>query len=416
MNKQQKKQRRGIIVPLIGIMLPILIVLIVFAVDYGAITVAQHQLQNAADAGAVSTLKVLLGDRQAADTAATETIGNNRLLGESISIDLQDDVEYGSWNSDTNTFDVIARNGSAVPEGATAVRITLERTREEGNGVSLLFAPILGIDFADIRVTAIAAASTPCSGFIGIDSVDLRNNMITESYDSTDGPISPYSSNGRLGGGDVCSAGPVTLASGADVYGNAQGSSVSIASGSGASISGSSVNSPIPDDFPAIDFTSASSHNNNNSIERGPTWAPPFYNSSTNDLVINNGRSMTLEAGTYYFRDLNLAGGSTLNVNGEVKIFIEREMRFDNGTVANQSQIPLNMQISVGSGPVNIQGGHQLHATIYSPGADVSIANGSGFFGSIIGKSLSVAGGAGLFYDESLADNSTGGSSPSLVW
>ena len=104
-----------------------------------------------------------------------------------------------------------------------------------------------------------------------------------------------------------------------------------------------------------------------------------------------------------------------MNVSGPVRIFIEREMRFDNGTVANLTEIPANLEINVGAGPVNIQGGHQLHAAIYAPDADVSIANGSGFFGAIIGQTLSVAGGGGLHFDQSLATDEAAGAAPALV-
>ena len=215
--------------------------------------------------------------------------------------------------------------------------------------------------------------------------------------------------------GGLCSKGPVTIASGADVYGSAQGSSVNQLPGSGTTISGSSISTPIPDSFPPIDFSDVGSDNNEN-IERGPTWAPPFYNSDTRDLVINNGRNITLTTGVYHFRNLLLAGGSQLNIDGEVEIYIEQEMRFDNGTVANLSQTPDQFKLNVGAGPVNIQGGNQLHAVIYAPEADVKVENGSGFFGGIIGKTLSFAGGGGLHYDESLGDDLKQNATPKLVY
>ena len=131
--------------------------------------------------------------------------------------------------------------------------------------------------------------------------------------------------------------------------------------------------------------------------------------------VVDNGRNLTLQAGTYHFRDFRLAGGSTLSIAGPVLIYIEREMRFDNGTVANQTEIPSNMQIFVGQGPVNIQGGHQLHASIYAPEADVIIGNGSGFFGAIVGKTLSATG-TNLHFDQSLAGPDTTTVAPSVVF
>ena len=91
-------------------------------------------------------------------------------------------------------------------------------------------------------------------------------------------------------------------------------------------------------------------------------------------------------------------------------------MKFNNGTVANLSQVASKFKLNVGQGPVNIQGGHNLHAVIYAPDATVDVANGSGFYGSIIGKTLSFAGGGGLHYDESLSDGQQEKGDPTLVY
>jgi len=48
-----------------------------------------------------------------------------------------------------------------------------------------------------------------------------------------------------------------------------------------------------------------------------------------------------------------------------------------------------------------------LHASIYAPQAAVNVGNNASFFGAIIGRTLTVAGGAQLHYDLALADNVT---------
>ena len=410
MNNHTNRNRNGAVVPIFAILISILFILVVFAIDFGVIIVARHQLQNAADASAMSTLQVLARDRESADVAAAECLENNLVWGKSTLADVPTDVTYGNWDSDERSFTEIPRRFGDVPEGASAVRVILERSTERGNAVSLFFAPIFGLDFANIRAESIASATAGCSGFVGIESIRLANNINTDSYDSRTGS---YGGSNRAEHGDVCSNGPVNLSSGADVFGNAAGSSVNISQGSGATVSGSTTNSPSAGTYPAVDFSLATP-NDNDTIERGPTWAPPFYNASTRDMVVNNGRSVTLQAGTYYFRKFNLAGGSRLNINGEVEIYVDNALTFDNGTVANQSQIPSNLKLFVGAGPVNLQGGHQLHAVIYSPTADVRIANGSGFFGSIIGNTLDVQG-ANMHFDEALRTEASSGGAPTLV-
>ena len=419
-----KNNRRGAVVHFVAVLLPVFIAFIAFAVDYGVINVAQHELQNAADAGADAAIQVLLQERTEADHAAFEAVTGNRLLGDNITFDVRRDVQYGNWDNDTRTFIEIPRegyspgsgepddiSGTTIPGGANAVRVRLIRSANFDNPIPLFFAPIIGTQFAEIQATAIAAATPSCNGFVGIERVTLRNNMSTDAYNSDDGV---YGGSNQSSEGDICSNGPVFLASGADVFGDAQGSSVTISQGSGASISGNQNNSSAGLAFDPVDFTEASL--NDNDTIPPPPYGNDFYNTTTRDMVVDNGRNLTLQAGTYHFRNFRLAGGSRLSIAGPVLIYIEREMRFNNGTVANQTEIPSNMQIFVGQGPVDIQGGHQLHASIYAPEADVTMANGSGFFGAIIGKTLSVAGGGGLHFDQSLAGPDTAGSEPSLVF
>lgn len=423
------KTRTGSIVILVSLLMPLIIALVAFSVDYGVIVVARQELQNAADAAATATLRTLNSDSDFADLAAFETLTANRLLGNPIDFDMERDVHYGTWDNETMTFTQIPRDGNvsgatdvsgnSIPDGANAVRIRLTRARALGNGIQLFFAPVIGTNFADVEVQAIAAGTPGCSGFVGLDFVDLRNNLITDSYNSDDGD---YESGqgyndpnaNRFDNGDVCSNGPITLASGADIYGNAAGSSVNIAHGSGATISGSQSSSGANRNPSPVDFNEANI-NDNDTIERGPTWAPEYVTPS-GDLVVNNGRVLTLDPGIYRFNNATVTGGGQLRISGEVKIYVEGKLRLDNGTDVNPSRIPADLQLLVGDGPVEIQGGNGLHGVIYAPEASVTLANGSGFFGSIVGRTLSVAGGAGLHFDESLADDQDVNSEPRLVY
>ena len=126
--------------------------------------------------------------------------------------------------------------------------------------------------------------------------------MSTDSYDSEMGSYDAFGSFdnpnvNRFDSGDVCSNGPVSLASGAQVNGSAAGSSVNLAQGSGADVSGSQGTISDPYEFDPVDFAQANV-NDNNTIERGPLWAPEFL-TPDGDLVVNNGRNITLQAGTY---------------------------------------------------------------------------------------------------------------------
>ena len=160
--------RNGSVVPLIAFLLPVFCIFIALAVDYGVISLGKHQLQNAADAGAVAAIETYFKNIEYGDEAANEVITNSQLLGSFIDFDIGESIEYGTWDADAETFAVIPRtssagaddvSGTSIPPGANAARVTLIRTPENGNGVSLFFGPIFGTDFASVSARGIASAA-----------------------------------------------------------------------------------------------------------------------------------------------------------------------------------------------------------------------------------------------------------------
>ena len=423
--RTNRHDRKGSVVVLVAILLPLFIALIAFAVDYGVIVVSRHELQNAADAASISTLETLVRNHDDADLAAFETLSASRLHGRSITFDMQQDVHYGSWNSETREFTETERNGTVastgdttgatIPNGVSAVRIRLSRTRERGNGIALVFGRLLGTAFAEINVEAISATTAGCNGFVGLESVRIHNNAKTDSYNSDEGN---YGSGPVNQNGDVCSNGPVLLDySSAMVRGDAEGSSIEIRNGSNGMITGSqSIASGIREEDP-VDFSMTANDNDNDTIPPRPPYdyRGTSYVTDEGDFILDGGQRLTISSGVYHFRNMTVQGGGRLTIDGDVTIYIEREMRYDNGTSANPSAAPSELQILVGQGPVNLQGGHDLHAVIYAPEADVIIENNARFHGSIIGETLTVGGGAQLHYDESLASDADSGGPPSLV-
>ena len=429
------KNRAGSIVILVSLLIPLVIALVAFAVDYGVIIVARQELQNAADAAATATLQTLNSDHDSADLAAFETLTANLLLGSPIDFDMERDVHYGSWDADSQTFTPIQRaqsvsgpsdvSGASIPDGANAVRIRLTRSRALGNGIQLFFAPVIGTNFAEIEVEAIAAGTPGCSGFVGLDFVNAHNNIRTDSYNSELGDYDASSSwiwdysdtsANRGQNGDVCSNGPIDVKQGAIINGDASGTPVSVAPYGQGTVTGNVGTTSSPRTFDPVDFNEANINDNDTVPKPQKHSWPPYFITPDNDLIVSNGRDVTLDSGVYRFRNLRVGGGSTLTIDGEVTIYVERELRFDNGTTVNPGHIPADFKMLVGEGPVNIQGRNQLHGVIYAPNAAVSVGNDGQVFGSIIGKSLDLQGGAHLHFDESLADEEDTGGSPKLVY
>ncbi len=119
---------------------------------------------------------------------------------------------------------------------------------------------------------------------------------------------------------------------------------------------------------------------------------------------MSGGDYLTLPAGTYYFAKLTLGGGSYITVNGAVVIYTTGDVDISGGSVANTTSIPSNFQLySSTTGKVTISGSSQMYAEVYAPQADITRSGGSSaFFGSMVGKTLTLSGGGGLHYDTAL--------------
>jgi Flp pilus assembly protein TadG len=150
--RKNRVVRRGSIAVLAAFFLVVVIAFLAFSIDYGYIVVAESDLQNAADAGAMSGARALNDGREAAILAAKNWAGKNVAAGQSVAV-ADEDVEIGRWDADAATFTAVPTNSSDTPN---AVRVTCRRNSGRGNPLHLFFAPIIGTDFADLTLSAIA--------------------------------------------------------------------------------------------------------------------------------------------------------------------------------------------------------------------------------------------------------------------
>lgn len=165
-----RKLRRGSVLVLSACMLVIVFAFAAFTVDVGYITLTKAQLQNSADAAALAAALELLEQKQAAefrpDAVAGEAgrfaaLNNVAGTGPAVLGFLQDDenVTLGRMNEGRvfeATSDVTRMN---------AVRVFVRRTASQNGGIPLFFAPLVGIDRAEIHAEAIAGFRDRIRGF-----------------------------------------------------------------------------------------------------------------------------------------------------------------------------------------------------------------------------------------------------------
>jgi Flp pilus assembly protein TadG len=151
MNHSKSRVRRGNVLVFVVLILVGLIGIMALAVDMGYLYVVRAKLQATAEASALAGASALgLNEttvrQRALDYAAKNTVGGTPVA-------LQDqDIQLGQWNYAARTFNPTAGT-NLTPN---AVHVTAQLAKSRNNAVGLFFAPILGINTADVGASATA--------------------------------------------------------------------------------------------------------------------------------------------------------------------------------------------------------------------------------------------------------------------
>lgn len=171
--------RRGAVIVLAAILMTVMAGMIAFAVDCGMIVLAREQLQCAADSAAIAAADSLTNGTTAATTAAQTFAQANIAGGSAVVVNTSQDIAFGTWDSTALTF--TALSGSAQ-SSANAVQVTCRLNQSRGNSLQLFFAPIFGVNTANVSAQAVAAnPGVICGPFVGLNSVHLSGGTRTDS-------------------------------------------------------------------------------------------------------------------------------------------------------------------------------------------------------------------------------------------
>jgi Flp pilus assembly protein TadG len=147
-----RKKRRGNVLMMSVLSMGVLAGFASLAVDFGRIQVVKAELQATADAAARAAARELIKAPGQARQAASDVLSAN--FADGVAVDSgNDNIEFGNWNSETQTFT------PAAPGLATAVRVRAQVGRS-GNSVPTLWASILGVTSVRPTATAVAATSS----------------------------------------------------------------------------------------------------------------------------------------------------------------------------------------------------------------------------------------------------------------
>jgi Flp pilus assembly protein TadG len=174
--------RRGAIAPLTAVLLTIILGMVAFAVDVGWMTVAESELQDAADAAALAGVGQLMSPSvqfslpgqaatnqtsilSAAQTSATTYAKNfasyNRAGGVANLVLLDNDIEFGFTDAHGN-YTKYTGNSLYASSFPNTIKVTMRLdTTPGGNGpLGLFFGPVLGRSTTNLTATASATIYT----------------------------------------------------------------------------------------------------------------------------------------------------------------------------------------------------------------------------------------------------------------
>jgi hypothetical protein len=238
--------------------------------------------------------------------------------------------------------------------------------------------------------------------------IKISGSGLVDSYDSRNGPyVFPANSVG-----DLYTNGFINLSSSTTVWGDASAVGTVTTSGS-AQVKGVTTESATPLSFDVV-APCGPPYSSGIGISGVGSWS---YTAATGKLSGSGGASITLANGTYCMADVVLSGGSLLNVNGPVQLWMTGKFDSSGGGVTNNTAIASNFLLFVNGGnDVKVSGGGGAYMAIHARDSKVVFSGGSNFWGAVIAKSLDNTGGTSFHFDEALGGLLTGGGMQRILW
>jgi hypothetical protein len=408
-------------------------------------------------------------DTAAENTSIDQAGGTGARDDSDVTLVRDEDVQFGIWRDATTTspadFFPLENSGGRTDERreANAVRVWARRcttyTNEQGEivtrntGVPLIFGPVIGsfTGEANMHATVRLMGGTTGFGFVGLDSVKFNGTTKTDSYHSdTEGY--PGADGVPNKNSSVLSNGDITVVGGTQIWGDLhpgpQGAVKPYPLPSNVEVTGYMNPLDEPLSYALPPFTPPATNDNAAGITPPPpgkkvsvdyspaqdTIFASYAGRTANYVFIASGNKPAWDSKVKTTLD-NTNGPITVWLNGDLKNgsqgsihiktanfpvtfnvfgnFDTQGQPITNDSVTTPATVKagiLLINMCMKDTSLDIGGGATMGAHIMAPYSDLKFhgnGSGTGMFGWAIGKSLDVAGGFELHYDESLAANVT---------
>ncbi len=395
-DSQAHHSKRGVVAPLVIIMLAMLVGFSTLTIDVGHMYVATAEMQQAMDSSAMAGASAVEKGNTEIISRALDYASRNHVY--TLPVDASEvTIEIGYWEGTTKTF--------SLPTGVELTLPNAVRSYGVRQNLPLFFANVMGISDARIQKDAIAAGgSGQCAGVWGLQGVRGTGSLKTDSYNSQEGV---YGAGNIYANGDVCSNQDIDIGGSVDIYGDAMNGEGYdfITHGNSYKVYGAVDQHCCSVTPPTIDMADAISFNNNNSIGLTDEGNSPFQGApSAYRLFLTSTDNLTLNAGRYYFSSVRMAGQATLTVNGQVEIYVSGTADFSGGGIVNPSVDPHDLIIYSTGTTMKLTGGAGFYGAIVAPDAAVTLIGTSDLYGTIMADTLTMPGDTSIHVDESLVE------------
>ncbi len=144
------------------------------------------------------------------------------------------------------------------------------------------------------------------------------------------------------------------------------------------------------------------------------------YYSNNCNVRIKNGDTAILPSGNYYINDLIIDAGCTLDIqatNAPVNIYLTGQFDAKNGSFINTSAQPTGLRIfSNSTDDITLFNSGDFYGMIYAPYADIEIKNSGDFYGTAWGDTLTIKNSGEVYVDAALMDAFPGNKIRILSW
>jgi hypothetical protein len=246
-------------------------------------------------------------------------------------------------------------------------------------------------------------------GVFGDESVTLRGNGYSDSYNSNYGPWTGegVNTNGDIGTNATSASAIRVRGNNAQVYGGAQigpggDTSTAIVTHSAGQISGSKSAMDEEKDMTCVTCPGGGGSGSGlTSFNAGIYNFPSIALSAPADEWTINGDVIFCVSGS-----INIAGQGEIAISAgsSLKIYVSGNVHLAGRGVTNNTGLPENMQLYGTStcGAVNIAGQNAFYGAVFACNADVLLSGQGDVYGAICGNTIDISGNGSVHYDEAL--------------